>query len=175
MAKEISQIFGMPLQVPIHREEAALGAATFGNQMDMYCIKNNYLNVCIRRKGATLWSIQDVDKNEYLWQGNPEIWEDRAPNLFPYIARLTNGQYKLDGRIYEMDIHGFAKDMEFEVEQKSDVEIVFSLKDNVETYEHYPYKFNFSVSLNSENPPVSTMVASTSLAYSTTASFSFTR
>ena len=111
----------------------------------MYTIRNESLTVTIYEKGATLWSIKDKDKVEYLWQGNAEYWGDRAPNLFPYIARMTEGKYVLDGQTYEMDIHGFAKDMIFEAEQISDSHIVFGIRNTKETYKYYPYKFHFSV------------------------------
>lgn len=118
---------------------------------DIYCIKNAYLRVYIHEKGATLWSIKDMDENEYLWQGDSTYWVDRAPNLFPYIGRLTEGKYMLEGKTYEMDIHGFAKDMKFDVKQISDTHIIFSLNNNAETYKQYPYKFKFAVSYKLED------------------------
>lgn len=111
----------------------------------LYTIQNEYLTVRIHEKGATLWSIKDSDNTEYLWQGDEKYWEDRAPNLFPYIARMTDGKYTLQGSTYEMDIHGFAKDTIFKAEQISDNHIVFSIKHTDEIYKQYPYKFCFSV------------------------------
>lgn len=111
----------------------------------LYVIQNEYLTVQIDEKGATLWSVQDKEGTEYLWQGNPEYWKDRAPNLFPYIARMTEGQYCLNEKNYHMDIHGFAKDTIFKVVQISESQIVFSMVQTNETYGQYPYKFCFSV------------------------------
>ena len=111
----------------------------------LYVIQNEHLTVRIDEKGATLWSVQDKEGTEYLWQGNPEYWKDRAPNLFPYIARMTKGQYCLNGKTYHMDIHGFAKDSIFKVEQISESQIVFSMEQTNETYGQYPYKFCFSI------------------------------
>lgn len=113
-------------------------------------IKNDSLKVCIQEKGASLWSIKDDSGNEYLWQGEPKYWADRAPNLFPYIARLTEGKYRLDGKTYEMDIHGFAKDSEFEVADSTQQEITFRLHDTEETYRQYPYRFVFDISYRLE-------------------------
>ena len=55
----------------------------------LYELKNERLTVKVSDQGGTLWSILDRDGTEYLWQGDPRYWEDRGPNLFPYIARLT--------------------------------------------------------------------------------------
>lgn len=111
----------------------------------IYTLKNDSLTVVINELGATLWSIKDQSGQEYLWQGDPKYWADRAPNIFPYVARLTEGKYTLQGNTYEMDIHGFAKDMTFKAEQISDSSIVFSICDTEDTYKQYPYHFVFSV------------------------------
>ena len=115
-----------------------------------YQIQNEKLTVQIDPLGAQLCSIKGVDGTEYLWQGNPKYWSDHALNLFPYIARLTDGKYTLDGNTYEMDIHGFAKNTVFEVEQKSDSHIVFNMENTEETYKQYPYAFRFKISYQLE-------------------------
>lgn len=111
----------------------------------LYTLKNEYLTVEIHKKGATLWSVRDRNNNEYLWQGDINYWQDRAPNLFPYIARMTKGKYTLKGKTYKMDIHGFAKDMTFYGKQIADNHVIFTIKNSQETYKQYPYKFNFSI------------------------------
>ena len=59
-------------------------------------------------RGAQLLSIRVSDGTERPWQGDPAHWSDRAPNLFPYVARLTEGKYYLDGQLYHMEIHSLA-------------------------------------------------------------------
>lgn len=111
----------------------------------LYTIRNDYLTVQIQDKGAELWSVMDNNGTEYLWQGDEKYWGDRAPNLFPYIARMTKGQYEFQGKSYHMDIHGFAKDMIFKGEQISDSHIVFSITHTEDTYAQYPFQFCFSI------------------------------
>ncbi len=108
-------------------------------------IKNSDLCVRISEKGAMICSIQDKDGQEYLWQGDPKYWNDKAPNLFPYIARLTQGKYTLGGKEYSMDIHGFAKDSVFQSKVESDSKVRFILKNSEETYRQYPYEFAFEL------------------------------
>ncbi len=115
-----------------------------------YQIQNEKLTVQIDPLGAQLCSIKGADSTEYLWQGDSKYWSDRALNLFPYIARLTDGKYTLDGKTYKMDIHGFAKNTVFKVEQKSDSHIVFSMENTEETYKQYPYAFRFDISYQLE-------------------------
>lgn len=113
-------------------------------------IINQYLTVKINSKGAELWSIQDNEKSEYLWQGE-QYWSDRAINLFPYIGRFTDGKYSLNGKEYHMDIHGFAKDSEFKVIEHSKYVLMLRLKDSPTTYGQYPYHFTFDVKYELDN------------------------
>lgn len=115
-----------------------------------YQIKNEKLTVEIEALGAQLSSIKGSDGTEYLWQGNTKYWSDRALNIFPHVARLTEGKYTLDGKTYEMSIHGFARHIVFEVEQKSDSHIIFSMENTEETYKQYPYAFRFEISYRLE-------------------------
>ena len=67
----------------------------------IYTLENDSLKVQVNSHGGELWSIQTKDGAEYLWQGDETYWKDRALNLFPYIARLTEGKYTLDGKTYD--------------------------------------------------------------------------
>lgn len=73
-----------------------------------HSIKNAFMTVTVSEKGAELQSILGADGTEYLWQGDPAYWNDRALNIFPYVARLNEGKYYLDGALHHMDIHGIA-------------------------------------------------------------------
>lgn len=115
-------------------------------------LQNEFLTVQIHKKGATLWSVKDEKNTEYLWQGDSNYWTGRAPNLFPYIARMTNKQYVLNGKTYHMNIHGFARDMVFEGEQISDQQAVFTIQNTEETYQQYPYEFRFSIIYELDGP-----------------------
>ncbi len=111
----------------------------------IYTIKNHQIMVSIASFGAELMSIKDSHGKEYLWQGYEKYWKDRSPVLFPYIARLTDNKYFLDGKCYSMKIHGFANCSEFSVSYHTNEEITFCLNSNEDTYKCYPRVFSFSV------------------------------
>ncbi len=111
----------------------------------LYVIENQDLKVSIDTIGAELKSIISSDGTEYLWQGDPAYWKGQAPNLFPYIARMTEGKYVFKENTYEMGIHGFAKASEFVVEEHNGEKIVFSIEENEGTLVQYPFLFKFSV------------------------------
>lgn len=114
-------------------------------------ISNNILTVQIDTLGAGLTSVSEKQREEgedaveYLWQGDPAYWADQAPNIFPYVGRLTDGSYRYAGKVYKMDIHGFAKDSLFEVVMVRYGEVRLSLRDDSCTYRQYPYHFSLDV------------------------------
>ncbi|MEM1157343.1 MAG: aldose epimerase [Verrucomicrobiota bacterium] len=79
------------------------------------------------------------------------------PVLFPFIARhMIEGEIGLwkDGEtIREMPMHGFAREMPFEVITNSDSTLVMRLQDNEKTRSYYPFSFEFDVtySLNKDH------------------------
>lgn len=125
-----------------------------------YEIKNEFLTVEVSDAGAELRSIRSADGTEYLWQGNPEFWRDRAPNIFPYVARMTEGKYTASGKEYEMKIHGFIKYLTLEAEEKSGDAITFRLDSNEATKAQYPYDFTYRITYRLEG---STLVTTTSV------------
>lgn len=111
----------------------------------LYTIENDRLTVTASSLGAQLWSIRAGDGTEYLWQGDPVYWGDRALTLFPYVARLWQGCYEMDGETHSLPIHGFAPTSEFALAEKTDTRMVLVLESNAETYAQYPRRFAFRV------------------------------
>jgi len=106
------------------------------------------MQIVISPLSAELMSIQDNSGTEYLWQGDPNYWDRRAINLFPYIGRLTNESYYYDNKLYKMRIHGFLWETEMMVESASENSVCFFLSDNEITREIYPFPFNLRVKYN---------------------------
>jgi len=111
-----------------------------------YFIENEFIKVGAENAGAELTSIYSKKTNtEYLWQRDGKYWDNAAPNLFPICGRLDGGCYTWQGKTYNMDIHGFAKDSEFVLESKTDSEMTFLLKSSAQTRSSYPFEFEFRV------------------------------
>lgn len=105
-----------------------------------YQISSQDIKVTISSLGAELQSIRKGGA-EYLWNGDGRFWPERSPVLFPYVGRFTEGKYLLDGKAYEMDIHGFARKLPYEAAEQGPDRITFRLRDSEETYPSYPYHF----------------------------------
>lgn len=110
-------------------------------------IKNEFLKVGVLSKGAELCSLIKVETNtEYIWQANPDIWASHAPNLFPVIGALKDGEMIFEGKSYPLTRHGFIRNNEdLQLKEKADDRLVFQLSDSEETLKMYPFKFNFEI------------------------------
>ena len=113
-------------------------------------VQNEYLRVSAETLGAQLRYIVSTDGTDYLWRGDDVFWSDRAPVLFPYVGRLTGGQYFYQGKYYPMTIHGFASAAQFRAEQISAAEMRFHLEHSPETMAIYPFCFRFTISYRLE-------------------------
>lgn len=108
-------------------------------------ISNSILSASIKHSGAELFSIKDNQNNEYIWEGNPDFWGKHSPVLFPIVGTLKNNSYKINDKEYHLPRHGFARDMEFELIDKSENRAVFSLQSSTETLTKYPFEFELQL------------------------------
>lgn len=109
-------------------------------------ISNKELAVNIDTRGAELQNIVSLTSGqEYLWQGDESYWKRRSPILFPFVGRLWNNGYTLEGKRYTMDTHGFAKDCIFDVVVKKDYEAWFKLVNDEYTFAKYPFHFELLI------------------------------
>lgn len=110
-------------------------------------IANAQLSAKIDTHGAELKSLKmQANGMEFLWQGDPAVWADSAPFLFPVVARQLDDFYVLDGQTYTMPMHGFAKDSDFELVETTDRSLTLSLGANETTCKWYPFQFKLITS-----------------------------
>ena len=109
-------------------------------------ISNAFLTAKINHKGAELFSLQANDtKKEYIWEGNPEFWGKHSPVLFPIVGTLKNNSFQIEDTTYQLPRHGFARDMTFEVIDKTENSVIFSIQSSAETLKVYPFKFELQI------------------------------
>ncbi|OMQ13248.1 aldose 1-epimerase family protein [[Flexibacter] sp. ATCC 35103] len=108
-------------------------------------ISNSTLSASIKHSGAELYSLKDNKNKEYIWEGNPDFWGKHSPVLFPIVGTLKNNTYSINGKEYQLPRHGFARDMEFQLIDKTQNKAVFSLKSDAETLKKYPFEFELQL------------------------------
>ncbi len=109
--------------------------------MEIY-IENEHIRASFASKGAELQRITGVDSGtEYLWSGNAKYWPKFSPVLFPIVGALKENIYHYEDEKYSLPRHGFARDMDFEIDKISEQEILFTLNHSIETLKIYPFEF----------------------------------
>ncbi len=109
-------------------------------------IENDILKAAISPVGAELKSLYMKQAHcPLVWEGDPGIWKDSAPWLFPVVGRLKNGGYEYKGNWYELEMHGFARKSLFEIENLSSNAVVYTLHQTTDTLHAYPWFFKFIV------------------------------
>ena len=80
-----------------------------------------------------------------MWDADPAFWGRTAPVLFPIVGALKDNSYRYEGQTYSMGQHGFARDMDFALTDQTEDKLEFTLSDNEETYEKYPFHFQLQI------------------------------
>ncbi len=115
-------------------------------------IKTPNFFATINHKGAELISLKNSNNNrEYIWNGNPAFWGKHSPVLFPIVGTLKNNSYSYNSATYNMPRHGFARDLDFELINKSESSVVFSLSSSKETKINYPFDFELQIIYSLDN------------------------
>ncbi|WP_432713152.1 aldose 1-epimerase family protein [Pedobacter sp.] len=112
----------------------------------MILLQNEFIKATFIHKGAELKSLVSQEtKLEYMWSADPDYWAKTSPVLFPIVGALKEDSYTYQEKEYALSRHGFARDMNFSLQQISDEEILFSLEDSQETLLHYPFSFQLGI------------------------------
>lgn len=111
-----------------------------------YSLENKKISINIIEKGAELRSLKNIETNEeYMWEADPKYWGKKSPVLFPFVGGIKEGKYTYKGKEYKMTKHGFARDYNFRMIEKSDLTITFLLESSEETKKMYPFDFEFYI------------------------------
>ena len=108
-------------------------------------IFNKQIQLKISDIGAEITNLKYFGE-ELIWQNQKGYWPSQAPILFPFCGFLKDGFYLHDGQRYESPVHGFSSTQKFNVLEKTDSKIIFSLRENSETLRQYPFNFELSIS-----------------------------
>lgn len=112
-------------------------------------IQNQNISATINSIGAELISLNKGTTN-YIWKINETFWNKTSPVLFPIVGQLKNDTYTLNQKEYSLPRHGFARNYEFDVIQKTETSVTFSLSENNETLAQYPFYFELQISYTLE-------------------------
>ena len=113
--------------------------------MSVITLSNSQISVEIKTLGAELCSIKNKLNREFMWEGNPNFWGKHSPILFPIVGTLKNNTFYHNNTKYTLTRHGFARDMDFELIEKTEDSATFSIQSNSETLLNYPFDFELQM------------------------------
>jgi len=99
----------------------------------------------VSAQGAELVGLQDGLGHDWLWDGDPAFWAGRSPLLFPIVGRVRNDRIHVNGSVYELPKHGFARTSLFQVEEASASMCRLRLCASEATLKCYPFPFQLDV------------------------------
>ena len=99
--------------------------------------------LCVALLGAEAraWRVGGV---ELLWPGDPAIWPEISPLLFPVVGWTRDG-VRVAGKRYDLGLHGFARRLDFAVEERREDFVRLTAQDDEATRSAYPFAFAFGV------------------------------
>lgn len=126
--------------------------------MALYELKNEQIAITVDSHGAELKSLKKLaDDQEYMWCGDAKFWGRTSPVLFPFVGGLKNKEYRFEGKTYSTTQHGFARDMDFELETQTESELWFTLESTEETLARYPFPFILNLGYRLEGSTVAVL------------------
>jgi len=90
---------------------------------------------------ARIWRVGGRD---LLWPGDPAIWADISPILYPVVGWTRDGA-RVGGRQYALGLHGFARFETFAVDRADQNFVRLVLRDSERTRAVYPFAFALAV------------------------------
>jgi galactose mutarotase-like enzyme len=118
-------------------------------------ISSRDLNAEIDPLGAQLSTLRDGAARDLLWNGDPAVWNGRAPVLFPIVGALAGGRYRLGAKTYPLSRHGFARGKLFEIVDSTSSAATFRLKADAASLLVYPFSFALEVHFDLHGPTLS--------------------
>jgi galactose mutarotase-like enzyme len=115
-------------------------------------IENDQFKVSVKETGAELCSMKSLKNGkEYIWQADPNVWAEHAPNLFPVIGSLKEDGFLYHAKEYKCPKHGFVrKNKDVSLVDKTIDSMTFGLMFSKESLEIYPFKFEFLIKFRLE-------------------------
>lgn len=105
--------------------------------------------------GAQLCTLRDRSGRDLLWDGDPAVWNGRAPLLFPIVGALAGGAYRLGSKIHHLPRHGFARGKLFDVVDSTSATATFRLNADEVSFRVYPFRFELDVHFALDGPTLS--------------------
>ncbi|RSB86165.1 aldose 1-epimerase family protein [Rhizobium pisi] len=108
-------------------------------------IGNQDLTSDVSSLGAEMQTLDTSDGRSWLWTGDAAFWTGRSPILFPIVGKAPDDKIAIDGTVYPMAQHGFARRSEFTLAASTATMCRYELTASEATRAVYPFDFLLAV------------------------------
>jgi galactose mutarotase-like enzyme len=108
-------------------------------------IGNQDLAVEVSSLGAEMQALTTSDGRSWLWTGDAAFWTGRSPILFPIVGKAPDDKVTIDGTVYPMAQHGFARRSEFALAASTATMCRYELIASEATRAVYPFDFQLAL------------------------------
>jgi galactose mutarotase-like enzyme len=118
-------------------------------------LRSGDLTAEVNPLGAQLSTLRDRAGRDLLWDGDPAVWNGRAPLLFPIVGTIAGGCYRLNSKVYPLPRHGFARGRMFEVLESTPSAAILRLRADETSLQVYPFHFELELRFALAGPTLS--------------------
>ena len=113
----------------------------------MYSIENEFLKLVVDENGGAIRALYDKKGNNdnLFYEPDTRSWSGTDVVIFPFVARLKNQKYTVNGKEYSLKNHGVIRYEKLDLMKKENNIIILKLDSNSETKRIYPFDFHFEV------------------------------
>lgn len=86
-----------------------------------------------------------------LWNVDEQYWNRVSPILFPLVGKVKENQFQVDGTLYSLPQHGFARNQMFECIETTRNSCKLKLKNTPQSAPVFPFDFELTVEYILEN------------------------
>ncbi|NDO83765.1 aldose epimerase [Citrobacter sp. NCU1] len=126
--------------------------------MNVWQLENDRYQVAVNTTGGELSRIQDkLTGREWLWQPQPDVWNNSATQLFPVVGALVHEGIRVDGQFLLLPAHGFLRRQLFTCIEQGMNHLLLEARATPETTSAWPWcwRVQFQLTLHSDGLSVS--------------------
>lgn len=112
----------------------------------MYSIENSFLKLIVNENGGAIKALYDKKNNNNLfYEPDCRSWSGTDAVIFPFVARLKNQKYTVNGIEYSLKNHGVARYETLMLKECSNNRLILELDSNNNLKMIYPFDFHFEI------------------------------
>lgn len=109
-------------------------------------LENKELKVSVSTFAGSIESLVNKKTGyEHFWHYDASIWPRRTPICFPICGGLIDNEYVFRGKTYTMPMHGFLREKDLRILERTETKAVLELTSNEEIKASYPFDFKVTI------------------------------